>query len=420
MSQDTTARPTRHVRVEVDRTVTPDGVTAQTTRVTTRRTIRQLIADAAAKVRGMFLRGWNAIKRGGRSVVAAARSAARTGATWLWSAGVYTDRAARALGRGTKRVLRDTTLFLTTSAAYVLGWTVRAVSWTFRTVLESAFSVALVCFLIAGVLMWTLAWAHDSYESKIHTHARAASVGEYRPTKYSGFGSPIHATSTAASAHYLTDFTPGESVSVTLDGDIEVPTDVVNDADAVWDARETELWYSITGDEHGEKGMDFYERWFHQEPDILPVDITDEMEEAFFANMSVIISDAAFGDWRAEHGKELTDNEFFTGHSYWTGRNMSRSWIYNSLNKVQAEDHETWPLLEKRFRADCNARRALFLKDNQAHFDSRQFHKNSFRKAFDHQVEWTLMREKHRWLRARGVQIVAMGVEEQPKAPVTV
>jgi len=385
---------------------------------------KRLAKRAAAAIRKGASKTVETVKTAGSTAVtwmrrgasAAGRGAKAVGRRLYWSGatvGRGLGRMARFLGRSARTSARGTGRFL----ARTTGWTLRSISWMFRTVLDSLFQISFAAFVVSAVVMMFLAFSHDKYEEKVHRHAVAASRGHSVPKKEKtttrtqagwiandmanrmgeweqphGKHAAAHAVETAKVTR-TTEVEPGDIVASddesihAMAEEQEEPTEQWTYTSLPWEAREN-LWFSRTPDLMGVPD-DASDSTLGTLLDYLynmdqPSDILSMMDPV---HMPLV-----------EARQDLKDNELFQGKSYWKGRQEARGSL--RIPMLQADCTQGWDEVKRSLREASKAAWALLDRHVQPEYQARRYHRSSLKQGFEHQTEFELKRFYPKWMRA--------------------
>ena len=386
MSASTAEAPTRVTR----RTV----VTTETPATTKPNGFTNWLRGIGSSISRGWHRFWGGVGRAARWITNKIRVGSETawtkagqGIRWVgnkiyWggaATGRFIGRGARFFGRSSLTLARGTTRFL----GRTVGWTLRGVSWTTRTVLESVFAVSLAAWLVIGLVTMFLAWGHDSYEQNVHRHAKAASRGEYRADRPGTVGAAEAQRTFARSAdRQASRVEHWDTVSETVVEEVEerVPFRFTNlpidEQIAIWQIREPELTFpeGLTMDEIREavfNVMDF------TRPKGMKTDFNAEGERVFPLSLP-----------ETEVGQAMTDNEIFQGDSYWAGRNEASTYFDMASREINLA--QPW----EGVAADARNRLGMAWKaaDDraQAKYGKRELVRSQYKSGWDHQVTYLM------------------------------
>lgn len=320
------------------------------------------------------------------------RGARRVGHGLYWSGatvGRGLGRTARFFGRSALTLVRAIPRFL----ARTTGWMVRSISWVFRTVLETVFAVSLAAWLVIALVTAAAAVTHDKYENNVHRHAKAWSVGEYRKSK-SSFGAPVK-------AQKLAGFAANEMANRAGPWEAE-PSDIVvkekvttkrpaRDDDPPHEKVEKTAW-------RWQDIEDMVDFWLNnQRKDWgVPFDATDKALGSLTAQLTLMNSGDDLGVTKTvledPRGMKLTDNQYFRGKSYWTGRYHGFLVAQEAVTGVEPSDG--WENNLAEIRQKVGAAWVFLNNSEKEAYEARELHPNSFRQGYNHMVEWMLEREK--------------------------
>lgn len=377
------------------------------------RRFMQWMKDIAATARTNVSKGWTASKQWGRRMITRVQTAGTTAVNWIkraasatgrgvkrlghriyWSGATvgrtlgrfarFLGRSARTFVRGTRRFLGTTVRFAGRTTARATGWTLRAVSWVFKTVLLTAFDLSLAAFLVTALIMGFFALVSDKYDSNVHRHAKAASVGEYRVSE------PKETMREAAVQTAAT----------------------VEKAMVPWRRKQAEAAAPAPAPRAGEGGTKvnpfsreaLLDSWFDQKKDLpLPEDVSDSELTAFVLTMAGVHDDGDLGSGderitikETPRGMALSDNDYFQGVSYWRGRQLAHHAVKEIMTEVGLGLQ--WDITVADVRGRAHAVFVLLTKDLQGEFDARALHRPSLKKGYDQHTEYLLERMHRDWI----------------------
>jgi hypothetical protein len=403
MSQDTAYRVTQTESVKVETPKPKRG-----------RRFLNWIKDLGNRISAGAKRAGTAIKRGLIRAGEGIKTAAATAVGWVKSAASASGRAARyvghklywsgaAVGRGIGRTARFLGHSALTLVRVIPRFLLRTTGWLVRTlsaIFLAAFSLVWIVLSIVTIvtILFTLisAWTADTYDEKVHTHAKAWSRGEYREGEVQG-------SRQESALNLVRRFgrEAEEAAEPKHAGEPE-PEEVV-----VTETRVTE----ITPDDEsihakGEKkfspftDVDHHDLWY-QRKKVLPVPEAVEMADVtmLLDRMQMLhLPPHAMGEWvpiaETERGMALSDNDFFTGVSYWKGRNIGHS-LTRDFWPMELD--KPWAEVKAEIETKAKAEFALIVKGLHDQFEARALHLNSLRSGFNHQLGWFLDYIKHEW-----------------------
>lgn len=376
-------------------------------------------------------RAHNGRVRSGRFIRACGRGVKTTATRtfgWLkhgaWSIGHRLYWSGAAVGRGIGRVMRffgrsawtsfvATTRFLRFILSRGTGWALRAFSFVFKTVLQGAFQVTAVAFLLTALLLWVLARTTDGYSTHIHDRAVAMSRGETHSKTQ-------HTEHAAREQKVKGELIDGKTWDQ-LDPNVQA---------AAMKALKDEHQLTVTVDKVGlrpekprmdqyklepdylelkNKGKQFLEddwnpylRWNKPQVDLgIPNDLrTEEIELEAIGLLAAMPELESFHEWREEHEQSLSDNEFFQRMSYWKAREGAVDLFYDAMQDMEGRfDYRngTFEQFIKDLKVHYNGRKAVLLKNMKPEFDNRNLHRNSVVAALGDHLKYVQDRLHREW-----------------------
>ena len=343
---------------------------------------------------------WSDTKTTGRTAVDWARRATAAGGRGLRWLARNTLATATGVGRGFAKAARFFGRTALTSGRVTLqflgitgAWFLRSVSWLFRTVLETVFDVAFVTFMVMMLIMMLLAFTHDKYEEKVHSHTVAMSKGR-----------PSNAVSARQSAGWAANEAANRMGSWEgQPGDItfreERVTEIQKDDESIHAEAEAEetsdrlwTWRDIEDPIGSYLARDFDTYVPYGARDITVGTALDKM--IAYGTIKAASAPYLFDDERAQ---SLTDNETFNLQSYWSGRQEAWNSLHDAIAELSGVSAEEY---QRSFMTRARAVWATVAKSRKHAFDNRKLHRNSYKAGWDKQVEWILARDLNRYGKA--------------------